>query len=290
MKSIKLNNHLLRKYEKYLKEEEKSKATIEKYIRDIKALYEFLPEGKEITKEILVDFKQHLCEKGYEMTSINSMLVAINRFLDYIHIPKYKIKLFKIQKKIFFDEDKELTKLEYQRLLQAAKTNHNEKLFMLLQTLCATGIRVSEHRYITVESLMKRKAIVYNKGKQRIVLISKNLCKMLLQYCKRNNIKKGPIFITKYGNPMDRSNVWTAMKKLCAKAGVKKEKVFPHNLRHLFALTYYHLKKDIVGLASLLGHASIETTRVYTRTNAKECLRYLHKMELIYFPTHIKTT
>lgn len=281
MKKVRISLKILKMYERYLKEEEKSAATIEKYMRDVKALYEFLPEEKEVTKELLVDFKQGLIEKGYKTTSINSMLVAVNRFLDYINTPNYKIKLFKIQKKIFCDEGKELTKKEYDRLLSTAKANDDEKLCMLIQAICGTGIRVSEHRYITVEALNIGKATVYNKGKERVILISKDLAKMLLKYCKRNNIKSGPVFITKHGNPLDRSNVWTAMKKLCEKANVEVGKVFPHNLRHLFALTYYRLKRDLVGLASLLGHASIETTRGYTRTNEKECQRSLRKMELI---------
>lgn len=283
VKKVKLNLKILKLYERYLKEEEKSAATIEKYMRDVKALYEFLPEEKEVTKELLVDFKQGLIEKGYKTTSVNSMLVAVNRFLSYINTPHLKIKLFKIQKKIFCDEGRELTKKEYDRLLQTAKADNNEKLFMLIQAICATGIRVSEHQYITVEALNSGKATVYNKGKERVILISKDLRKMLLKYCKRNNIESGSIFVTKYGNPLDRSNVWTAMKKLCQKANVEVGKVFPHNLRHLFALTYYRLKRDLVGLASLLGHASIETTRGYTRTNESECQRSLGKLELISF-------
>lgn len=281
MKKLELTKKMIRKYEKYLIDEEKSTATIEKYMRDITAFYENLPEEKLISKESLLMFKEHLHEKKYKITSINSILVAVNGFLTFVNRPELKLKLHKIQRNVFYNESKELTKLEYRRLLKSAKANGKERLYILLQTICATGIRVSEHRYITVESLCEERAVVHNKGKTRIIFIPKELKKMLLIYCQKNNIKSGAIFITKTGKPLDRSNIWQSMKKLCDLAQVDAKKVFPHNLRHLFALTYYRLKKDIVRLADLLGHSSINTTRIYTMTDGKECQRSLSQMNLV---------
>ncbi|MEG0274580.1 MAG: tyrosine-type recombinase/integrase [Longicatena sp.] len=281
MKKIKLNVRILQKYRKYLKEEERSKATQEKYMRDVSAYYEFLPEDKVITKENLLAYKQYLSDKGYKISSINSMLVAINRFLLFLNLSSLRLKLHKCHRSVFYNEAKEMTKGEYHRLLIAARNNQDERLYMLLQTICATGIRVSEHQYITVEALHEGKASVLNKGKRRDILLSKELRKILLKYCVKSNIKSGPIFITKNGKPLDRSNIWSMMKELCKLAKVEAKKVFPHNLRHLFALTYYRITKDIIRLADLLGHASVNTTRIYTMTDGKACQRSLSKLDLV---------
>ncbi|MFR7590841.1 MAG: tyrosine-type recombinase/integrase [Longibaculum sp.] len=269
----------IKKFEHYLVTEEKSKATIEKYIRDVHAFFESLSLDKTITKEETVAYKQKLSE-NYQPSSMNSMLVSLNRFLDFIKMPECKVKLNKIQKRTFGDENKELTKEEYKRLLQAAKLKKNDQLYVLLQTICATGIRVSEHKYITVEAIEKGKATIINKGKVREIIIPIELKKMLLQYSRRNNIKKGSVFITRNGKPLDRSNIWTSMKALCKEAKVDSTKVFPHNLRHLFAITYYRLEKDLDTLASLLGHSSINTTRIYTMKSGRNCLRTMSKMNL----------
>ena len=267
------------KFRGILIEEEKSKATIDKYMRDIASFYEYLPNEKVVTKEQVILYKEYLSQK-YKPTSSNSMLVALNRFLEFIGIPECKVKLNKIQRKIFGDETKEITKEEYERLLLAAKSKHNERLFVLLQTICSTGIRVSEHQYITVEALKCCKVSVNNKKKIREIYISKELKKLLMDYCRRNNIKSGPIFITRNGNPFDRSNIWSDMKALCKEAGIDSQKVFPHNLRHLFAITYYQITKDLDTLASLLGHSSIDTTRIYTRKSGKNCTKIYSKMQL----------
>ncbi|MBS6373254.1 MAG: tyrosine-type recombinase/integrase [Erysipelotrichaceae bacterium] len=280
MKKTVLELSVLEKYKRYLYGEEHSEATVNKYIRDIKHFYEFLPETKIITKENLVSYKQSLTE-NYKVSSINSMLVALNGFLKFLNLSSLKLKLFKIQKKIFNVEGTELKKAEYKRLLEVAFKQKNKRLYMLIQTICGTGIRVSEHRYITVECLKEGQVMVNNKGKSRVIFINKKLRRLLLDYCREEAITSGSIFVTKNGRPMDRSNIWHEMKKLCIDAGVDRKKVFPHNLRHLFAFTYYGLYKDVVRLADILGHSSIETTRIYTISSGNECQRSLMKMNLV---------
>lgn len=279
MKKITLSDKHIKKFKDILIEEEKSKATIEKYTRDILTFSAYLGEDKVITKEAIVSYKEYL-STHYKPASSNSMLIALNRFLDFLNLPLLKVKLYKIQKKVFGDEEKELTKAEYTRLLNAAKSKNNDRLYTLLQTICSTGIRVSEHKYITVDALKNRKVTIANKGKIREVYISKELKKILMDYCKRNDIKTGCIFITRNGKPLDRSNIWSDMKKLCKEAEVDSAKVFPHNLRHLFAITYYKLTKDLDTLATLLGHSSIDTTRIYTRKSVKSCTRVYTRMQL----------
>lgn len=279
MKRAKLSLKTIKKYKDFLYEEEHSTSTINKYMRDIRAFYEYLPEDKMITKEVLVAYKQSLADKKYKISSINSMLVAINGLLEFMNLSSFKLKLHKLQRNVICEE--ELSKEEYKRLLEAALRKENERLYMLLQTICGTGIRVSEHQYITVESLKEGKSVVHNKGKTRVIFIPDKLRKILILYCKQEKILSGPVFVTKRGNPMDRSNIWVAMKKLCEDAKVDGKKVYPHNLRHLFALTYYRMQKDVVRLADILGHSNIETTRIYTMTSGKEYQKSLSKMDLV---------
>ena len=280
MRKTVLDMNIMGKYRKYLFGEERSDATIEKYMRDIQHFYEYLPEQKIITKENLIAYKQSLSDT-YKVTSINSMLVSINGLLSFMNLDTLKLKLHKVQRKVFSSEDSELSKAEYKRLLDAAMKKNNKRLFMLIQTICGTGIRVSEHKYITVESLKAGQAMVNNKGKSRTIFINKKLKRMLLTYCKEENITSGSIFVTKGGKPMDRSNIWSAMKNLCADANVDRKKVFPHNLRHLFAYTFYGLEKDLVRLADILGHSSIETTRIYTKAGIKKCQSIMDRMDLL---------
>lgn len=280
MRKTVLDMNIMGKYRKYLFGEERSEATIEKYMRDIQHFYEYLPEQKIITKENLIAYKQSLSDT-YKVTSINSMLVSINGLLSFMNLDTLKLKLHKVQRKVFSSEDSELSKVEYKRLLDAAMKKNNKRLFMLIQTICGTGIRVSEHKYITVESLKEGQAMVNNKGKSRTIFINKKLKRMLLTYCKEENITSGSIFVTKGGKPMDRSNIWSAMKNLCADANVDRKKVFPHNLRHLFAYTFYGLEKDLVRLADILGHSSIETTRIYTKAGIKKCQSIMDRMDLL---------
>lgn len=267
-------------YQTYLLSEERSTKTIEKYLRDIHKFYDFMDGDILITKTKVLEFKEMLT-KNYKPASTNSILVALNGFWDFLSFHELKVKLLKMQRRIICDEAKELTKAEYNRLLQSAKEKKNKRLYVLLQTICSTGIRVSEHRYLTVESLKEGRAYINNKGKIRIIFIQKKLRKMLSSYCKEEHITTGPIFITRSGKALDRSNIWTMMKDLCVDAKVERTKVFPHNLRHLFAFTYYRLEKDLVRLADILGHSSIETTRIYTMTTGIEYERQLSRLDLI---------
>ena len=267
-------------FRNYLLEEERSAATIEKYGRDVLAFLSWLSDREEISKEVVVGYKQAIIGK-YKTTSANSMLVSVNRFLDFIGKKDCQVKLFKIQRTPFRKKDKELTKEEYNRLILAAKAKSSSRLFLMIQAICSTGIRVSEHRFITREALERGRITIYNKGKERVVFLPKKLKKCLLQYCRQNGIYSGPVFVTKNGTPVNRCNVWAEMKALCKEAGVSPEKVFPHNLRHLFAVTYYRMQKDIVHLADILGHSNIEYTRIYTFTSEEEHARVLSRMCLL---------
>ena len=267
-------------FRNYLLGEERSAATIEKYGRDVLAFLSWLSDREEISKEVVVGYKQAIIGK-YKTTSANSMLVSVNRFLDFIGKKDCQVKLFKIQRNPFRIKDKELTKEEYNRLILAAKAKSSSRLFLMIQAICSTGIRVSEHRFITREALERGRITIYNKGKERVVFLPKKLKKCLLQYCRQNGIYSGPVFVTKSGTPVNRCNVWAEMKALCKEAGVSPEKVFPHNLRHLFAVTYYRMQKDIVHLADILGHSNIEYTRIYTFTSEEEHARVLSRMCLL---------
>ena len=274
-----IDEKMLEKYKKYLIEEEKSKNTVEKYMRDIKMFYQF-SFGREITKELSIDYKKMLGDK-YKATSANSMITALNSFFSFYQLYGLRIKLFKIQKKTFRERERELTKSEYIRLVRAAQSEKNERLSLLMQTICGMGIRVSEHKFITVETLKTGYVRIVNKGRERIVFMPNELRKYLKKYCLENGITKGPVFITRNGFPLNRSNIWTEMKSLCETAGVDSQKVFPHNLRHLFALTFYRIEKDLVRLADILGHSSVDRTRIYTYTSGEEYMKTLSRLGLI---------
>lgn len=283
MSTAELEEAYLLKFKEYLVFEERAAATIEKYERDIHFFFAYLPEGawpEGVTKENVLEYKQYLAE-NYKTTSANSMLVALNRFLEFADKRECQVKLFKVQHASFRKKEKELTKEEYRKLVVTAKENKNERLSTLIQTICSTGIRVSEHRFITRETLKSGIVRIVNKGKERSVFLPKELQKRLLRYCKANGIKSGPIFITKSGRPVNRCNIWSEMKALCRKAGVSPQKVYPHNLRHLFALTYYRVQKDIAHLADILGHASMESTRIYTYTSDEEHVTMLSRLKLL---------
>lgn len=270
----------INQFRQYLIDEERTPATIEKYMRDIQAFLQYLSSEAAVSREAVIGYKKTLVEK-YKSTSANSMLVALNRYFAFCGRSDLQVKLFKVQRTSFREQNKELSIEEYKRLVRVAKTRDNERLSLLIQTLCSTGIRVSEHRYITVEALSMGSARIINKGKERIIFLSKDLQKRLKRYCMEKGIISGPVFITKSGRPMNRCNIWTEMKSLCSEARVDSQKVFPHNLRHLFALTFYRLEKDIVRLADILGHTNIETTRIYTFTTAEECIRSLSRLNLL---------
>lgn len=269
----KITSELINKFKNYLINEEKSNATLEKYIRDITAFMMWL-NGRVVDKTIVIEYKQTIIET-YAPASANSMLSSINSFFAYMEWYNCKVKTFKIQKQIFANQDKELTKTDYEKLLRAAQHKKNEKLYLLMQTICGTGIRVSELRYISIEAISKGQAVINSKGKMRVVILPNKLCVALKKYAKNQGIVSGSIFVSKNGKPLDRSNIWKMMKNLCESAGVSKEKVFPHNFRHLFARTYYSLEKDVVRLADILGHSSVNTTRIYTMETSA-----VHRMQL----------
>ena len=275
----KITKELIKKFRRYLIEEEKAAATVEKYIRDINVFADWLGD-KELDKETVLTYKENLI-KNYAPASVNSVLSSLNSFFTFNEWYNLRVKNLKIQKQLFANKDNELTKEEYERLLTAAKSKGNEQLYFLMQTICSTGIRVSELCYITVESLKAQKAQINLKGKMRVVILPKELCKMLLKYSKEQKITSGSVFVSRNGKPLDRSNIWKMMKALCESAGVARAKVFPHNLRHLFARTFYSIQKDIVRLADILGHSSVNTTRIYTMETGETHRRQIQKLGLL---------
>lgn len=275
----KITNSAIQSFKTHLTNEEKAAATVEKYIRDLTAFAAWL-RGGELCKEKVIEYKEYLKEH-YAKTSVNSVLASLNSFFDYKKLYGLKVKNLKIQQNIFANKEKELTKAEYERLLRAAKRNGNRKLFLLMQTICSTGIRVSELKFITVSAINCGQADIDCKGKSRRVIIPDALCKVLKKYISEQKITSGSVFVSKSGKPLDRSNIWKLMKRLSEDAGVSKEKIFPHNLRHLFARTYYGIEKDIARLADILGHSSIETTRIYTMESGDIHRKQIQKLGLL---------
>ncbi len=271
---------IIRDFRRFLVEEEKSTATIEKYMRDVRAFTSFI-SGEEITKDRVIAYKNTLINENYAPRSINSMLASLNSLFSFLDWLDLKVKAIKLQRQIYCSEDKELTKEEYKRLVNTANRKGNERLCLLLQTICGTGIRVSELQFITVEAAKYGEATVSLKGKIRSVFIVKELKKKLLRYAAEQGIKSGYIFVTRTGKPISRTNVWREMKALCKEADVNPNKVFPHNLRHLFARTFYGLEKDIAKLADILGHSSIDTTRIYIISTGTEHRRRMENMRLV---------
>lgn len=266
-------------FELYLKNEEKSIATIEKYIRDVKCFAKFA-DNSDISKQTVLEYKKKLGE-SYAATSANSMIAALNSFLRFCGWHDLCVKQFKIQRQAYCTEEKELSRAEYISLLEAANANNNKRLNLIIQTICGTGIRVSELQYITVSAINNGEAVVNCKGKNRRIFIVSELRKKLLCYIKEQKIESGAIFVTRSGKPIDRSSIWREMKALCKQANVLPSKVFPHNLRHLFARTFYGIDKNIAKLADILGHSSIDTTRIYIITTGIEHKRKMEHMRLI---------
>ncbi len=264
----------------FLRTEERSPNTIAKYTHDMKVFLEFLGD-RPLSKGEVVAFKSYLLDR-YAPSSVNSMLAAVNGFLGFLNLQHYRVKPVKLQKEMFSRPERELSQWEYKRLVETAQQRGNERLALLLQTICATGIRVSELAYITVSSLHTRRTTVRCKGKNRVIFLPRELCKVLKIYCEERRIESGSVFITKTGLPMNRSNIWAMMKELCKRARVDAQKVFPHNLRHLFARTYYKIEKDISRLADILGHSSINTTRIYTMETGAIHVRQIERLGLFY--------
>lgn len=268
----------MKSFEKYLQKEEKSSITIEKYMRDVQRFVTFTG-GRSVEKEQVISYKKMLTDSQYAIASINSMLASVNCFLKFLGWQELCVKGIKTQRQIYCSQDKELTKEEYIRLLDAA--GEKPRLKLLMQTICSTGIRVSELKYFTVEAVGKGEIHVSCKNKNRVVIIPNKLKKMLLKYAKKNDIKDGLIFRTKNGKPLNRSNIWMEMKSLCKLANVTASKVFPHNLRKLFARMFYKVDKDIAKLADVLGHASINTTRIYIISTGAEHRRKVERLGLL---------
>lgn len=275
-----ITRELIDKFQMLLKEEEKSDATIKKYVRDVTAFAAFVQDGS-LTKETVIAYKQYLMGEGYAACSINSMLASLNSFFCSFGWTDLKVKSLKIQRDVFRPEEKELTRAEYERLCRTARKKKNERLSLVLQTICSTGIRVSELPFITAEAVRSGRAIVSIKRKTRTVFILKELQKKLLLYMSAHKIIEGPVFITRSGKPLNRTNIWRDMKSLCEEANVNPHKVFPHNLRHLFARIFYSLEKDIVKLADVLGHSSLNTTRIYIISTGIEHRRFMKQMRLV---------
>jgi len=269
----------VKKYIMYLEQQEKSPATRQQYQRDIQQFLNFAG-GQELSKELAIRYKEAL-QKDYQPVSVNAKIAAVNGFFSFLGRGDLKVKQLKIQRQAFCSKEKELSKAEYLRLVAVAEKKHNEKLSLIMQTICGTGIRVSELPYITAESVKAGKAVIRLKGKIRMILIPDKLRKVLQAYLRCEEIKSGPVFVTRTGRPLDRSNIWRMMKSLCEEARVAPSKVFPHSLRHLFARCFYALDKDIAKLADILGHSNINTTRIYIVSTGQEHLRRMDALGLV---------
>lgn len=279
MKGHYLTSREIERFRNYLREEEKSENTIEKYIRDVTAFSAYCNGA--ITKDTVIAYKQSLIDGGYAVRSINSMLASLNSLFSFLGWYELRVKSLKIQQQVFCPEEKELTRAEYERLCRTAERKHNERLCLILQTICGTGIRVSELQFITVEAVRKGEATVSLKGKTRSIFIVSDLQKKLIRYISEQKITMGSVFVTRTGKPLSRTNIWREMKNLCLEAEVNPEKVFPHNLRHLFARVFYGIEKDIAKLADILGHSRINTTRIYIISTGTEHRQRMERMRLI---------
>lgn len=265
---------------RYLRREERAEGTIEKYLRDLQAFLTWL-EDRPLTKETTAAWKEELLTHSYAPATINSMLAALNAFLRFANREDCRVKFLKLQRRLFRDEGRELTREEYQRLLTAARTLGRERLALLMETISATGIRVGEVKYITLEAARRGRTEIALKGKIRTILLPRKLCHKLQKYARKQKIASGELFLTGSGKPLHRRQIWAEMKALCKHAGVAESKVFPHNLRHLFATAFYRACKDVVRLADVLGHSSIETTRIYLLTTGKEHRRALERLGFV---------
>lgn len=274
-----LTMRLMERYIGYLWEQERAEQTIQKYQHDLRVLYEWL-EGRAISKAMLIRWKEELMER-YAAVSVNTMLAAVNGFLQFMGWGEMRVKALRIQRELFREEERELNREEYIRLVRAARQEGSERLALVLQTICATGIRVSELRFITVEAVRTGRAKIRNKGKLRTVFLPGKLCGLLKNYLRKEGYTEGAVFVTRTGKPLDRSNIWRDMKRLCEKAEVEPGKVFPHNLRHLFARIYYSIEKDISRLADILGHSDIGTTRIYIMESGQTHARQVEQMGLV---------
>ena len=279
-KKMQLTQREFDQFEDYLRHDEREESTIEAYLRSLTRFAEWA-DGRAVTKELAMEWKTALAEAGYRPISVNAMLAAVNKFFICMGREDCKVKYLKLQRQMFRKSEKDLSKEEYQRLVQAAHEKGNLRMELILETICATGIRVGELKYITLEAVRAGVAEIALKGKIRTILLPHRLCRKLQKYAKQQKIASGKIFLTQDGLPVSRQYVWTRMKALCEPAGVERTKVFPHNLRSLFARSFYGSCHDVVRLADVLGHSSIETTRIYLMSTGKEYLRQLDKLGLV---------
>ena len=279
-KKMQLTQREFDQFEDYLRHDEREESTIEAYLRSLTRFAEWV-DGRAVTKELAMEWKTALAESGYRPISVNAMLAAVNKFFTCMGREDCKVKYLKLQRQMFRKSEKDLSKEEYQRLVQAAHEKGDLRMELILETICATGIRVGEMKYITVEAVRAGVAEIALKGKIRTILLPHRLCRKLQKYAKQQKIASGKIFLTQDGLPVSRQSIWTRMKALCEAAGVERSKVFPHNLRSLFARSFYGSCHDVVRLADVLGHSSIETTRIYLMSTGKEYLRQLDKLGLV---------
>ncbi len=280
MDGYRLTEDKIAGFEEHLRGEEHEVATVEKYLRNVRFFAAWL-DGEAVSKEAVARWKAYLQEKGFAPCTVNSKLSALNSFFAYAGLEGYQVKFLHIQRKVFRDNSRDLSRGEYVKLVGEARRQGKEQLGMVIETIGATGIRVSELAYITVEAVRAGRATVCLKGKVRVILMTKKLCRKLLKYAKGKGIKSGQIFVTKNGKGISRRQVWREMKAVSAQAGVESSKVFPHNLRHMFATVFYKMCHDIVKLADVLGHSSIETTRIYLITTGEEHSRQMNRLELV---------
>ncbi len=280
MDERKLKPEEIAAFEAHLRLEERAEGTIEKYLRDVRSLAAWLA-GEPVTKEGTLAWKEHLCATGYAPRTVNSMLTAVNHFLTFSGRPECRVKTLRLQRTMFRRAERDLRREEYDRLISAAEASGKERLALLMEAICATGIRVSEVQYLTVEAARNRRTDISLKGKIRTILLPGKLCRKLLKYAKRKKIVSGQIFLTRGGKSLSRRQIWAEMKGLCAKAGVSPGKVFPHNLRHLFATTFYKVCRDIVKLADVLGHSSVDTTRIYLLTTGEDHQKTLESLRFV---------
>lgn len=280
MNGKQITTQQLTTFARHLRQAERSPGTIENYLRHVRAFAAWLA-GRPVTKEAAADWKEYLLDKGYCPSTINAMLGGLNRFFDFVGWKKYQVKALRLQRRLFREDSKELTRAEYDRLIAAARAMGRERLALLMETICATGIRVSEVQYLTVEAVERGRAEISLKGKIRTILIPGKLRRKLLKYARKNKTVSGEIFHTRNGKGLSRKQIWAEMKAICKAAGVEASKVFPHNLRHLFARTFYKVCRDVAKLADVLGHSSIETTRIYLISTGTEHASLLERLGLV---------
>ena len=280
-----MNDHIITAehitaYGRYLKQEERTPATLEKYLRDVRAFALWL-DGRPVTKEAVTGWKERLLAERRAPSTVNATLSALNGLFRFLGWEGCRARFVKVQRRLFRDPTRELSRTDYDRLIATARELGRERLALVMETICATGVRVSELRYLTVEAAKQGRAEISLKGKVRVILIPTKLARKLLKYAKKNKTVSGEIFLTGNGKSLSRRQIWAEMKRLCVQAGVEPSRVFPHNLRHLFATAYYRAYRDIAKLADVLGHSSIETTRIYLLTSGAEHQRQLDRLGLV---------